>query len=46
VKEYRFPILAQVDFGHNCSMLPLPIGIEAEMDTSKPAIVILEAAVE
>jgi len=46
VKEYSFPILAQVDFGHNHSMLPLPIGIEAEMDTSTKAIVIVEAAVK
>jgi muramoyltetrapeptide carboxypeptidase len=46
VAEYDFPILAQVDFGHNRSMLPLPIGITARMDTSAHELALLEAAVE
>lgn len=45
VAEYTFPILAQVDFGHNCSMLPLPLGVMAEMDTAKPELALIEAAV-
>lgn len=31
--EYDFPIIASMDFGHYTPNLPLPMGIEATMDT-------------
>ncbi len=43
--EYDFPILAGVDFGHNRSMLPLPIGIEAHLDAGQKELAVVEAAV-
>ncbi len=46
VAEYDFPILAQVDFGHNRAMLPLPIGIKARMDATQTELAIVETAVQ
>jgi muramoyltetrapeptide carboxypeptidase len=45
LKEYDFPILAEVDFGHNMAMLPMPIGLHARIDASTHTLKILEAAV-
>lgn len=42
---YRFPILAEVDFGHQQTMVPLPIGITARMDSEKHLLELTESAV-
>ena len=39
-KEYDFPILSNVDFGHNCDQCVLPIGARARMDTTHQEIII------
>lgn len=45
VKDYNFPILAEVDFGHKNVNFPMPIGIKAEIDTEKLNIDFKESAV-
>lgn len=45
VKNYDFPVLAEVDFGHKNINLPMPIGIEAEIDAEKLSLVFKEAVV-
>jgi|GEM_PF-428116 len=42
--DYKFPILAEVDFGHNQTMLPLPIGIRANMNSEKKVFELTESA--
>jgi muramoyltetrapeptide carboxypeptidase len=42
---YTFPILAEVDFGHRQTMVPLPIGITARMDSAKHLLELTETAV-
>jgi len=42
--DYRFPILAEVDFGHNQTMLPLPIGITASIDSENKRFELIESA--
>lgn len=42
--DYTFPILAEVDFGHNQTMLPMPIGITAYMDSENKLFGLLESA--
>ncbi len=42
--DYNFPILAAVDFGHNQTMLPLPIGITAYMDSENKILDMMERA--
>jgi muramoyltetrapeptide carboxypeptidase len=44
-KEYEFPIMAGVDFGHYTINLPMPIGIKASFDTSKLELSLKEGAV-
>ena len=46
LKNYNFPILANVDFGHYTANLTMPIGIEASMDAKSLTIEILESAVQ
>jgi muramoyltetrapeptide carboxypeptidase len=45
VQEYQFPILANVDFGHQISMLPMVIGLMAHMDSASLLLEISETAV-
>jgi muramoyltetrapeptide carboxypeptidase len=45
LSDYTFPILAEVDFGHRQTMLPLPIGIMARMDSDRQQFELIEAAV-
>jgi len=45
-KEYNFPIITNMDFGHTDPMLTLPIGIKASFDTSKQELVLEENAVK
>lgn len=44
-KNYFFPVLYNVDFGHTKTNLTLPIGIKARVTTKPVEIEILEAAV-
>jgi len=34
-KEYNFPIISGLDFGHDCEQITIPIGVKATIDTSK-----------
>ena len=43
--DYKFPILAEVDFGHKMAQIPMPVGIDAEIDTRTQTLKLLEAAV-
>lgn len=45
LKEYDFPILSNVDFGHFTVNIPMPLGIKVEMDATKKALKFLEGAV-
>jgi muramoyltetrapeptide carboxypeptidase len=44
-KDYGFPIMYNLDFGHNCQNATLPIGIRATIDTYKNKFSIDEACV-
>jgi muramoyltetrapeptide carboxypeptidase len=44
-KDYDFPIISEVDFGHTDPMITIPIGIKCRMDTKKKEIEYLESAV-
>ena len=46
LKDSKFPILAEVDFGHKTVDIPMPIGIGAKMDTDNLQLEFLEAAVK
>lgn len=45
VGDYHFPILANVDFGHQIANIPLPIGVEAFLDAEDGTLVLTEAPV-
>lgn len=45
LKEYGFPIMANLDFGHFTVNIPMPIGINVSFNTSKKQLNFLEAAV-
>ena len=45
LKEYKFPIMANMDFGHFTINIPMPIGVKASFDTSKKELKFLEGAV-
>lgn len=42
---WDFPILAEVDFGHRCVNLPMPIGVQAGIDATACRLSLLEGAV-
>ncbi len=44
-KEYDFPIITEMDFGHTDPILTLPIGVRASFDTSLQELKIRESAV-
>lgn len=44
-KDYEFPIMANLDFGHFTVNIPMPIGIQVSFDTSKKELNFLESAV-
>ena len=46
LKEYSFPIIAEVDFGHKTVDSIMPIGITAKMDADTLELVFLEAMVQ
>ena len=43
-KEYRFPILMDLDFGHTDPMITLPLGVMAKLDSSSNSFQITECA--
>lgn len=45
LKEYDFPIMANLDFGHFTINIPMPIGIKVSFDTDKLELNFLESAV-
>ena len=45
LKDYKFPIMANLDFGHFTVNIPMPIGIKVSFDTSKKELNFLESAV-
>ncbi|OGM28127.1 hypothetical protein A2962_01060 [Candidatus Woesebacteria bacterium RIFCSPLOWO2_01_FULL_39_61] len=46
LKDYDFPILADVDFGHKTVQIPMPLGISAKLDSDKLRLEFLESAVK
>lgn len=44
-KEYSFPIMANMDFGHYTVNIPMPLGIEVSFDTTKKKLEFIESAV-
>lgn len=45
LKGYKFPIMANLDFGHFTVNIPMPVGIKVSFDTSKMELNFLEGAV-
>lgn len=46
LRDYKFPIISEVDFGHKTVDIPMPIGLKAGMDADNLKFEILEAAVK
>lgn len=45
LKDYNFPIMANMDFGHFTVNIPMPVGIKVSFDTAKKELNFLESAV-
>lgn len=45
LRDYKFPIMANMDFGHFTVNIPMPIGIKVSFDTTKKELNFLEGAV-
>jgi len=45
LKDYKFPIMANLDFGHFTINIPMPLGIKVSFDTEKKELNFLEGAV-
>ena len=45
LKQYNFPILAGLDFGHYTVNMPMPLGLKVAMDAGKQTLEFLESAV-
>ncbi len=45
LKDYRFPIMSNLDFGHLTLNIPMPIGIKVSFDSQKSELNFLESAV-
>jgi muramoyltetrapeptide carboxypeptidase len=45
LKNYQFPILAEVDFGHKTINTPMPIGLLSRIDSDNKKFEVLESAV-
>lgn len=45
LKDYKFPIMANLDFGHFTVNIPMPVGIKVEFDTTKMELHFLESPV-
>lgn len=46
LKDYKFPIMADLDFGHFTVNIPMPVGIEVSFDTAKKELNFLESSVD
>ena len=46
IGDYRFPVMANMDFGHQIANIPLPIGINASFDAKSGTFALLEAPVQ
>lgn len=44
-KDYQFPIMANLDFGHFTVNIPMPLGVKVSFDTLKKELKFLESAV-
>lgn len=45
LKDYKFPIMANLDFGHFTVNIPMPLGIKVSFDTAKKELKFLEGTV-
>ncbi len=45
LKDFKFPIIGEVDFGHKTVAIPMPIGIQAKMNAQELQLEFLEGAV-
>ncbi len=45
LKDFDFPIMANLDFGHFTVNIPMPVGIKVSFDTSKKELNFLESTV-
>ncbi|MBI2196237.1 LD-carboxypeptidase [Candidatus Daviesbacteria bacterium] len=45
LKDYKFPIMANLDFGHFTVNIPMPLGIKVSFDSTKKELNFLESAV-
>ncbi|MBI4035583.1 LD-carboxypeptidase [Candidatus Daviesbacteria bacterium] len=45
LKDYNFPIMANLDFGHFTVNIPMPVGIKVSFNASKSELNFLESAV-
>lgn len=45
VGDYSFPIMANVDVGHQIANIPLPIGVTASFDAEATSLALVDAAV-
>ena len=45
LEDYKFPVMANMDFGHFTVNIPMPIGIKVSFDTAKLELNFLETAV-
>lgn len=45
LQDYKFPIMANLDFGHFTVNIPMPLGIKVAFDTVKKQLNFLESAV-
>ncbi|MFA5136191.1 MAG: S66 peptidase family protein [Patescibacteria group bacterium] len=46
LKDYDFPIIGEVDFGHETVSIPMPIGLKATIDAANLTLEFLESAVK
>lgn len=46
LKDYNFPIIGEVDFGHKTVDIPMPIGIEVKLNAQNLELEFLESAVK
>lgn len=45
LKDYEFPVMANLDFGHFTVNIPMPVGVKVSFDTTKKELNFLESAV-
>lgn len=45
LKNYKFPIMAEIDFGHFTTNIPMPIGIKVSFGSEKLELKFLESAI-